>query len=303
VTSEPRNATGGGSLLRRWAPALASALLATASLAAPASARDDLELVPATAWSIDYGDGYCALRRSFAAGGAEATLAIERRAPGPYFQVTVASATHGLSRKAMRVAWQPDGNLQAPEYARSGVDGGTAILVFTDSLAKNVAGMARPYVGWTEAQRIRREGEITALAIVDGFDADLRLLTGDMREPMAALQACLTDLYVGWGVDLNLEANLRREPELIDAADVRERVRALVPGPLFRDPPTLPAVLRLVVSAEGTVASCRPDATGWDPALMLAMCEAVQRTARYRPALDANREAVPYFVTFTVSLS
>lgn len=282
---------------------MASAVLALVAYTPAASARDDLHLAPTSKWNIDYGDGYCALRRSFASGDADAMLAIERRAPGPYFQVTVTSDSLGLSRRAMQVAWLPDGNLQVPQYARSGVDGARAILVFTDSLAKNVAGMARPYVDWTDNQRNRREQEIVALEVRDGFETDVRLMTGDMREPMAALQTCLGDLYAEWGVDLALETSLRRQPELIDAVGARERVRALLPGALLSEPPTLPAVLRLVVSAEGAVASCRPDATGWDAALLLEMCEVVRRSARYRPALDADRNPVTYFVTFTVSLS
>lgn len=281
---------------------LATAVLALGSVVSPASARD-LELAPASAWTVDYGDGYCALRRSFAAEDAAATLALERRAPGPYFQVTVASDSLGLSRRAMRVGWLPDGTLQVPEYARSGVDGGRALVVFTDSLAKNVAGMPRPYVGWTEAERTRREGQITALAVADGFEADLRLMTGDMREPMAALEACLSDLYASWGVDLALEPTLRRQPELIDAHDVQARVRALVPREVVRDPPLLPAVLRLVVSSEGSVERCQPDANGWDEGLLRAMCEVMRQSARYRPALDGGRQPVRYFVTFLVELA
>ena len=282
------------------------AMVASALSTSPAFAQDvpiRITLPAKGQWVADFGEGYCALIREFEGDGIKATLRLERRAPGPYFQATVASPNLQLSGKKVKVAWLPDATEQTPDFNYPGKQGGLSAWVFTDSLQANVEGNPRPNVGWRSAERKMREEAITGLSVSDGFDRDVELAIGEMHQPMNVMRNCVVDLYASWGVDVNLEATLKRRPEPINGDQITKRIFATLSQDGSLGEHALPAILRLVVSAEGDVTACRPDETGWTASTLENICGLLKRKAHYKPALNEDGTPVPYYVTLPIETS
>jgi hypothetical protein len=268
----------------------AGALSAACLVPAPSSAagEDTLLLEPTSRWEIDYAAESCALRRTFARDGVTADLEILQQAPGPYFRVTVTSATLGPSRAEAKVRFEPDSRPQVPAYLVAEQLGERHSVEFTDSLQQNVLGSSRPFVGWRESTRDQREKSITALSIEEGFDRNVALATGEMHEPMEALRVCMSDLYGSWGVDLEAHENLAEPLRAQNGAQIARQVRHLVPDVYLRTDTDLPAVARAVVGSDGRVKRCHVDLADWPEQVSAGICDLVTREARFLPARDRN---------------
>lgn len=272
-------------------------------LATPSFAQESpLTLNPASAWQVDYGEESCALRRSFGSDGAGVDLEILQEAPGPYFQVTVTAHSIALTGSDARARFEPDNRAQVPQYVRASAVGDVAVLTFTDSVQRNVAGDSRPYIGWTDQRRNERERSITALAIEDAFARDLVLQTGEMHAPMEALRTCILDLYGSWGVDLEAHRALWQPVRNQSAGQLIPLLVRMVSQKL-RSRPSVPPVIRVVVGADGRLTRCRVHFTEADEELSRQMCDTVARVSRYEPAQISGRKRIVSYDTIVLPIA
>src|SRR6478609_6014362 len=88
----------------------------------PAAAQDSqLVFKPTGQWSLDYGDDYCRLARTFSDGTDELALAIERIEPGPMARLILVSNGIKPFRTAQEIGWHftPSDPERKSRYTRS----------------------------------------------------------------------------------------------------------------------------------------------------------------------------------------
>jgi len=276
--------------------AAAAIVISMGGVSTPLTAAqgEQLKLDPSSQWNIDYRDEECALRRNFAVEGKSATLQIMQQAPGPYFRVSLATASFGAGKGKIRVAFQPDPVLEVPDYLSVGQNGAARAVNFTDSLAANLRSNARPYIGWSEAERAAREGEIQGLTVRNGFDRDLFFQTGEMHAPMEALRSCMTNLYAGWGVDLKVQEKLSRGVRVTDVREARRLILKILPPKVLQKV----AIFRIVVGVDGKPTRCRAHLIDAFPETAEKICGVFMNSVKFDPALDASGRPVTSYSTW-----
>jgi hypothetical protein len=250
-----------------------SAVLAGPALAAPAT-----PLAPSSKWQMDYAPTECRLLRSFGTGAQTVTVQIGQVVPappielvlvGPRIPVTDAFAPAGLSTSTVG-----DISATAQGFAAEGrflsslrIDPNPSLR---DALVGDIAGGKPTRLGVTFAR---------------GYSTTLDL--GQMKAPLAALDACMDDLVRTWGVD-PVEQRARKTGP----------VPANDPGTWFRvgDYPLEQrraaagalVILRLGVGANGAVTGCAVAKAGGDKAFEDLTCRLATERARFTPALGAS---------------
>jgi hypothetical protein len=185
-------------------------LLAVAGMvAAPAAqAQDDGAVFKASsAWAADYGDDYCRLVRSFSDGTDEINLAIQRIQPGAETQLLFIGDAIKTFRGANEINWHflpSDADRKTP-YSRSKTGDGQQYLrmdgVFLTPIAPPAPGAPPGPPKYDRAAEQETGKSLTGLLLTGGLTKPVRIETGRLNAPMAALQTCTDDLLKTWGLD------------------------------------------------------------------------------------------------------
>jgi TonB family protein len=279
-------------------------VVAVALCAAPIGAQEGdepLELVPSSAWVMDYADDSCALRRAFKAGDLQAILQLRQFGPGNSFEVSIASSTLEARRETPRVRFEPDDEYHEPAGALY-IDGKEAdVLLYGDSFRANGDGGSEPAdIEWPDTERDARERSITALSVREGLDRWIVLKTGAMHQPMNAMRTCIDELLGHWGLDASVQRTLSRRAAPLAQESWAKRIQARYPTDMLRAGRSGLAVIRLIVGADGKPASCIPNKDAPDRAFDEEACKVLRRYARFEPALDAGGQPTASFWTTTI---
>jgi hypothetical protein len=293
----------------RRLPFSAAAALLGAVIPAVALAQSSapLQLRPAGAWTADFADNSCALRRSFSDGTTTVVFEMNQVAPGDGLEVAVASGSLEARDRAPRTQFLPGSAPKEATFYRpvSTVDGLEGFAVYDTMLTQDDQqrrdGSNGSFV-WPEADREQREKAITGYAVARAFDKDLVLLTGPLHEPMNVMRQCLDDLVTQWGLDPAAQRTLSRPAEVdFDATWVDRMVllqRRLLDS---RSPAAVRA--RLLVDEAGKVTGCRllnlPPET--DDAY--EFCGEMEKRAQLTPALDAAGRQIKSFYIWEILIA
>jgi hypothetical protein len=130
---------------------------------------------------------------------------------------------------------------------------------------------------------------VTAIALGKGLTRPVRIETGALNEPMAALQSCTDDLMKSWGLDPQKHKTL--------AADAMPQGFPWLPAGTigFGDFAKLAGnanLVRVVVDASGKPTSCHITWPTLGEAANTKICRAVMEKATFTPAKDASGQAV-----------
>jgi len=309
----------------RWA-CLSTALFLLHAEAADA-ADEPRVLAPASPWTLDFAEERCSLIREFADRDDRLRLQIDAFGPQPSYRVTLSGGLVAGSPTAAlveyRVGYSPDAGERDRFTTIAGkLDGANAVAFGRGFLPLGFRGGSTP-----EADALASEFQrsITHVTVEFRNRRPLRLATGSMAEPFAALRLCVDDLMASWGVDPAAQRALSRYAWRETGASPGERVFVASPGDGGQAPELArrngepvasgdwlgPADrrARAVATSAYHSANLTPvrvmiDATGQATAcvVQVARPEAVRERicaglmGTYQPALDAEGRAVVSFL-------
>ena len=268
--------------------------------AIPAQAAPTI-LKPASKWVVNYADTGCRLARQFGEGNDSVVLAFNRYSPSENFQLMIAGKPAGklTGTEKLIVQFGPDIGEQSLSY-QAGQLGKVPALIFSYArIAPFEAARIKTDDGselWEQAPVVTPEklAAISYVSFKKKQGEPLILQSGALEKPLAALSACVDNLVQSWGFDPVKDKQNQTRP--VPASNAAQWL-----GP--DDYPTemlaqgQPALIqfRLNVDAQGKVTGCFIQATTRPKEFDDAVCNAMMRRARFKPALDSNGIPVASF--------
>jgi hypothetical protein len=280
---------------------------AAAIIVSPKSvqANEPRVFVGASAWAMNYAEDSCQLTRDFAYGDEVITLSLERLQPGDTVELSLASDELRRAPREFTTKFQfAPGAVQFESRQFQGKleDGrdyfglgpvrlGIAAAPFGDAgqVQQAATSVYRPTDELEAAQKLE------ALTFTEGFTKDFRLDLGPMAPPIKAMQACMEELLIHWGVDVARHRTLTRpavpaeDPQTwVTPADFPVDQRQRRRGGFN--------TVRLLLDAAGKPTHCEVQRAGAD-SFNSAACRILMEKGRFEPALDASGQPMPsYYV-------
>jgi hypothetical protein len=267
--------------------ALAGLLLSPA-----AQAQDAALFRPNSAWAADYGDDYCRLVRSFSDGKDEINLAIQRVQPGADTQVLLIGDAIRPFRGAEELGWHflPSDAERKSRYTRSQTGDGQQYLrienVMLTPFTPPPPGTPPGPPPYDRTAEQTAGKTMTGLLVSTGVTKPVRIETGRLDAPIAALQTCTDDLIKTWGLDpekhktMSAPARLNPNPDGI-------LPQGTIPFGDFAKFAGGGNQVRLMLDAGGKPTSCTVFSPTLDGALNDRICQLVMEKASFTPAKDA----------------
>ena len=289
------------------------ALAALALAHHPARAADEpVRLAPSSPWHLDYADDSCRLARQFGTGERTSFLLIERYRPGDSFRLSVVGKSFGAVRsngEAM-LRFGPAESEQEVSFMEAET-GETPTLIFSESLR-----IAPPTEHEQEAlERLKRSDEdhlfelapidpereraATSLSVDASGISEMVFETGSLGEPFAALRKCMDELLTHWGIDVERHESRTRAALPIESPGTWLH-SSDYPRSLLRKGAQGIVHFRLSVDSGGDVSDCHIQRSTRPEGFDEAVCDALMRRAKFKPALDAEGNSIASYYINTV---
>ena len=282
--------------------------LATPTLAA-AAAPAPLTLKPTSAWQVDYADERCRLGRQFGEGKQTVLLLMDRFGPSESFRLTIAGQVvktfvekgdadiqFGPNEQQQQIAFL-NGNLgKEPALVFSG-----SARIAPPSAAETLAIKNREKTEWVVVEPISedRQKAVRHLRVGKPLRKPVMLETGSMRAPLAALDTCIDNLLISWGVDVEKHKTLSKQAEPLKSPG-KWVVSSDYPTDMLSVGQPALVNFRLSIGPDGVPSACHIQATTRPKEFDNAVCKSVMRRARFSPALDAKVQPMPSYYQNTV---
>lgn len=278
--------------------AIPSILAAAAFAATPnaIAAQDKTQVFqPTGQWSLDYGEDYCRLARTFSDGQDNLALALERIEPGPLMRLILVSNGIKTFRSAEQIGWHftPKGDEREAIFARSQTPGGEPYFnlgpVSVAPPPTFEPGAPPPVYDRAKEQAAAKGVE--GFVLEEGLASPVRIETGDLEGPVNALQGCTDDLAKTWGLD---PAKLRTQtsPAIPEGGGVGWLPQGTIPFSEFGKFVGASNQVRLMVDAEGKPTSCHVHWPTLAQPLNDKICKTLMANAKFLPAKDADGNAM-----------
>jgi len=263
-----------------------------------------LQLRPVGAWTADFAEDTCALRRSFTDGATTVVFEMKQVAPGDDIEVAVASATLDSRDRAPRTQFLPgDSAVEArfwrPFATETGLEGFEVDDTMIPETDRKRQDDANARFIWPEADRDQRELTITGYSVERAFEKDLVIRTGPLHETMKVMRACLDDLVSQWGLDPTAQRTLSRAAAVDFDAGWVSRMTQLQTQLIDRQSPGSVRA-RLLVDEAGKVSDCRLLNLPPDTNDAREFCGEMEKRAQLIPALDNAGQPVKSFYIWQV---
>ena len=277
-------------------------------VAAPAAqAQDAAVFQPTGNWTADYGEDYCRLIRTFSDGKDEVSLALERTQPGDSVRLIFVGDAIKTFRGASEIGYQflPAGAAAKATYVRSQTVEGRQFLSFDPVTLAPFAGFGPPGAAgggaadgapagpppYDRAKELETARGISAISLADGLTSPVRIETGALRAPIAAMQARLDDLLKVWGLDpekhKTMTAVARLEPR-----DDGVLPQGTIPFTEFAKFGGGANQVRLLIGADGKPSDCAIYSPSLSETLNARICELALQRASFVPAKDGDGQAM-----------
>ncbi len=290
---------------------LGGRVLALAAIAAttvaPAQGRDaPVAFTPSSAWTVDYADTSCALRRNFSSDQGAIQLQVVSFVDANAYRFVLLSPDLPLDRGDVIVRVEPDDGdrpINAPTFTRG--DGQVRGAWFMASVfPASVAAGPDFYPGRIpESEHLARERAIEGVSVSGVYPGVVFLSTGSLAGPMEALRACMDDLWRTWGFDPSLRDAVATQPQRVGYNGLARRIYDAYPREMVREGHSAAVHVLMEVSPEGRVARCKAHNPEPLPQFEEAACATILQRARYEPARDAAGNAVTGFDTMIVNFA
>jgi hypothetical protein len=272
---------------------------AAAMVVAPAAQAQDETIVfrPSGTWTADYGEDYCRLIRTFSDGQREFSLALERLQPGAFVKLIVVGEGMRPFRGADQIAYafQPSGASGKARYVRSETADGKSLVSFDPVTLAPPPAFTPPAPGTppgpppmynrTSEQETARG--ITGFMLTEGLISPVRVETGSLRAPIAALQACVDELLTHWGLDADKHKTMT-VPPIMNPSPNGVLPQGTVPFSEFEKLGGGANQVRLLIGADGKVTDCAIFSPSLSQSLNERICSLAKERASFQPARDAG---------------
>lgn len=275
---------------------IVTCLAATVALSAapPASAQEAAVYRPAGQWALDYGEDYCRLSRNFSNGNSELSLAFERIEPGPFMRMIVITDGIRTFRRAEELGWSfaPGQGERKARYAQSKMADGKDYYNFgpvtVAPFEPPAPGALPPAYDRKAEQDLARP--LTAISLGSGLLSPVRIETGALDAPIAAMQGCADDLAQTWGIDA---ARLPGStPPVPEGGGVGWLPQGTIPFGEFSKFVGGANQVRLMVDASGKATRCEVHWATLGDSLNKRICDTLLDKAKFAPAKDAQGNAM-----------
>jgi hypothetical protein len=283
---------------------LAFLAASTNFLAAPLAfaAPKELRLLPSSEWSVKYGNGFCRLARIFGEGDGRVFLFIERYSPSGTFRLTLSGKPAKVTGwdKEIKLQFGPSEAEQNVSFLIGELEQKTPSIITASEM--RMAPPTEEEVKLIEAAQTsqdliyyainpispEREAAVTYLSFGRPLKNRVVLETGSMVKPMAELSACVDEMATHWGVDVKRHAGLTRR--VVPLTSPKEWVNSNdYPKNLLKKWEPGIVNFRLSIDDKGMPTACHIQQTLRERGFDDAVCKAVMKTARFKPALDADK--------------
>ena len=274
-----------------------AALLASAVAAfgycSTANAGAGLVLEPSSVWNLRYEDERCRLLRTFGENDQKVELHIEQAGLEPFYTVGFFGEPVRSGRgEIMSVQFGPGEKPTERSFLR-GKTGATRrplVIMHGVTLApfddKDIGSFASVQLGE------QRETAIEYIALDRGLSSRLRLNTGSMGEPLAAMRDCAKDLVAHLGLDEESQESLSREVDPTNMRQVTRLLQSNYPTRMLYDNKEGLVAFRLVVDRLGKPVSCQIMRSTRPIAFDDVVCLGLMQNAEFEPALDADGKPI-----------
>jgi len=281
----------------------------------PAFAQDATTILqPSTDWLLEYGEDRCRLARMFGEGDDQTVFWIEQNGPSATFSwLTAGGVVDRLG--AIHKVGVTFGSFA--EYEVSGVnrpstrfsprmkDNPSSKMAFTlDRFGEALRGNGYRRGKRTDAKTSAEteDEQVIGLDPSDGAKIDfvdfarserrIRLATGNLRDPFAAMNACAIDLYEEWGIDASEFAAIAEGPKPKNMRDIARKIQRHYPRDAERRGEAAIMKLKIIVAANGSVERCilinDTKAENFDD----FACEVMNADAHFEPARNENGDPI-----------
>jgi hypothetical protein len=278
-------------------PHVVTAFAIAASLLAapiPAAAQDKARVFkPVGQWAVDYGDDYCRLARNFSDGSDTLALAVERIQPGPMARMVLMTNAIKPFRSAEEIGWHftPSDPERKARFTHAPTADGPEYYNLGQFM---VAPSSPPAPGTTPAppppydrqkEQAAAKG-MTGFVLDTGLNTPVEVDTGDLVQPIAALQKCADDLAGTWGLD---PAKLQSEksPPMPEGGGANWLPQGTIAFTDFAKLAGGSNQVRLMVDATGKPTSCAVHWATLDATTNDKICKTLMAKAKFTPATDA----------------
>jgi len=260
-----------------------------------AQAQDGATFNANSAWAADYGDDYCRLIRSFSDGKDKITLILQRVQPGADTQMMLIGNSLKAFRGSTELGWHflPNDADRKSRYTRSETSGqtyfrmeGVTLVPFSPPAPGTPPGPPR----YDRAAEEAAGKNMTGLIVSSGLTKPVRIETGRLDAPVAALQACTDDLLKSWGLDA--EKHKTASSPVIAPMSPGWLPQGTIPFSDYAKFAGGGNQVRLMISAEGKPTACNVFSPTLDKALNDKICELLMEKASFTPAKDAAGQAM-----------
>jgi hypothetical protein len=250
-----------------------------------------------SAWAADYGDEYCRLIRSFSDGKDEITLVIQRVQPGADTQLLLIGNSIKTFRGATELGWHflPNDADRKTRYERSTTGDGQQYVrldnVMLTQFAPPAPGAQAGPPRYDRAAEQATGKNLTGLIVTTGLTKPLRIETGQLDAPIAALQTCTDDLLMSWGLDAEKHKALS-SPAIPQIGSDGWLPQGTIPFSEFAKFAGGGNQVRLMVSAEGKPTACHIFSPTLNKSLNDTICALLMEKGSFTPAKDASGTAI-----------
>lgn len=261
-------------------------------------------LPPSSKWVLDYADEKCRLGRIFGNEEDRAVLYFEQGAPGDDLGLTAAGPQlrRFQTSRATLLRFSEVGEARRTTPFSGEVKTIGPSLIFTsmnfseeddDALADDQPDQpGLPAIDLTEAARAN-------FVEFGRAGSTVRFETGNLKEPMAALNQCSADLVRSWGLDLDRHRTATRRPAWSNRDAIVRKIVGQYPSAALRQGEQGIVRLRVMVDEAGAVTACTVEKATTTETLESPACKAMQ-DARFEPALDAEGKAMPSYYAMRI---
>lgn len=271
----------------------------------PARAADEpVRLTPSSKWHLEYADDSCRLVRQFGTGEQTSWLIIERFRPGEEFRLTIAGKPFRNARSGRDVALRfgPAEREQQVSFIK-GEMADKPSLVFTEHLriapATPQEEEALERLEGSDPYRLfdlapigpERERAATSISVDPWATPEVVFEAGSLGEPFAALRKCMDELLTHWGIDVKRHAS-RTRGAMPTESPGNWLHSSDYPRSLLRQGSQGIVHFRLSVDSNGNPSDCHIQRSTRPEGFDEAVCRALMRRARFKPALDAEGKPI-----------
>jgi len=282
------------------------AVAAAMSAAIPAQAQDGAAVFRRVGtWTVDYGEDYCRLIRTFSDGKHKFSLALERLQPGTAVRlIVVGEVVRPLGRGPYRswrgpsrggagsigYAFGPGGSSGEARYVVSETAEGETFISL-DPIMLVASPTPDTSATYDRAAEEAAARGVTGFTLSEGLVSPVRVETGSLGEPVEALQVCADNLLTAWGLDAAKHMTMTAPPILnpspygvLPAGTISYNDLRKLGGGVNQ--------VRLMVGADGKVTGCAIHAPSLSRSRSARICALATERASFEPARDSAGQAM-----------